>query len=214
MQLTKAKYVCSTVKLIASVIVIVVYLSDSTSHLFSLFGFSQLESRKLVTSDPISQICHVQKKMKHWVLVLYFTVAWRSLPNTNSVFPSTVDLIPCSSGVPLPGGLGAAVLLLLPEPRSPLLPGRRHRCALQQRAGEPAAPNLRRQRKESHCDGAQAGVYWGHALPPSQLCRHPGQGTSRKPSAHSVFMTLFVWNHEISPVCWWQKCTVRPSWGS
>lgn len=145
---------------------------------YFLFGFSQLFSKWQTCHKPsnFSDLSSPKENYTFSASGVCDSVAWHSLPNTNSIFPSTVDLVPCSSGVPLPGGLGAAVLLLFPEPRSPLLPGRRHRCAVQQRAGEPAAPHLRRQRKESHCDGAQAGVYWGHALPPSQLCRPPGQG--------------------------------------
>lgn len=84
---------------------------------------------------------------------------WPSLTNTHFPFYSAANTIPSSAGLSLPGGLGAPVLLLLPEPRPPLLPGRRHRRAVQQRAGEPAAPHLCRQRKESYCDSTQTGVY-------------------------------------------------------
>lgn len=84
-------------------------------------------------------------------------------------FPPAVGTVTRPAGVPLPGGLGAAVLLLLPEPGSPVLPGRRHRRAVQQRAGQPAAPHLRGQRQEPYRDGAQAGVHRGHAVPPSDL---------------------------------------------
>lgn len=93
-----------------------------------------------------------------------------------SSFPCTVNPVPSSAGVPLPGGLGVAVLLLFSEPRSPLLPGRCHRCALQQRAGEPAAPYFRRQGKESHRDSPQTSVYRRHALPPSLLGWPPSKG--------------------------------------
>lgn len=99
--------------------------------------------------------------------------------NSNLLLPRTVDPVPSSPAVPLPGGLGAAVLLLVPESRSPLLPGGRHRRAFQQRAGQPAAAHLRRPGEEPHRDGAQAGVYRGHALPPPHLRRPPGQGMER-----------------------------------
>lgn len=73
--------------------------------------------------------------------------------------PITDDLVPRPAGVPLAGGLGAAVFLLFAEPRSPLLPSGRHRRALQQRAGKPTAAHLRSQGQESYRHGAQAGVH-------------------------------------------------------
>lgn len=100
-----------------------------------------------------------------------------SFPPFTVAFPRTVDSLASSAGGPLPGGLGASLLLLLSELRPPLLPRRRHRRARQQRARQPAAAHLRRQGEESHCDRAQAGVHRGHSVPPPDLRRPPGQGT-------------------------------------
>lgn len=73
--------------------------------------------------------------------------------------PITDDLVSRPASVPLAGGLGAAVFLLFAEPCPPLLPSRRHRRALQQRAGQPAASHLRSQGQESDRHGAQAGLH-------------------------------------------------------
>lgn len=88
----------------------------------------------------------------------------------------SADAVASAAGVPVAGGFGAAVLLLVAEPGSPVLPGRRHRRALHQRAGQPAAAHLRGARQEPHRDGAQAGVHRRHALPPPHLRRPPRQG--------------------------------------
>lgn len=109
-------------------------------------------------------------------LAVWHSWAWLNRLYSNSILSLTDDFIPCSPCVPLSGGLRAAVLLLVSESCSPLLPGGCHRCALQQRSKQPTSAHLCGQRQESHCDGAQAGVHWGHAVPPSYLCRPAGQG--------------------------------------
>lgn len=137
---------------------------------FFYFNFSGLLS---VCCSCIWKSCFYSPyfKLETFRLLSYVSCADFHFPFSSF----SVDPLPSSASGPLPGGLRAALLLLLSKPRAPLLPGGRRGCALQQREGKPTSSNLRRQRKEPHCNCAQAGIHRGHALPSSHVCWPPGQ---------------------------------------